>query len=106
MKDKLHTHRQNCADQQAPSPQPAPAAKAHAVSDGELAGIFFVISLLLTLVAMVLSPLEIDQWSIAAAAVALVTGLGGIYLAFSAWKEPLPEDLPEAPEGTAPEENN
>ena len=66
-------------------------------SDGKMSEIFFCISFACTLIAMVFSPLNQDNWSIAAAAVAVVTALGGIYLAFQAWKEPLPEDEPPAP---------
>jgi uncharacterized membrane protein YebE (DUF533 family) len=58
--------------------------------------IFFCIAFACTLVAMVFSPLNQDNWSMAAASVAVVTALGGIYLAFQAWKEPLPEDEPPA----------
>ncbi|WOC32004.1 MULTISPECIES: hypothetical protein [Caproicibacterium] len=73
-------------------------------SDGKMSEIFFCISFACTLIAMVFSPLNQDNWSIAAAAVAIVTALGGLYLAFQAWNEPLPEDAPPAPE-SAPRAN-
>ncbi|ARP50995.1 MULTISPECIES: hypothetical protein [Caproicibacterium] len=69
-------------------------------SDGKMSEIFFFISLGCTLLAMVSSPLEWDSWSIAAASVAVVTALGGIYLAFHAWEEPLPEDVPDKPDSS------
>lgn len=65
------------------------------ISDGRLSEVFFCVALAATLAAMVLSPLELDAFSVAAAAIAIVAGLGGIYLAFSAWHEPLDEDGPE-----------
>lgn len=61
-------------------------------SDGKMSEIFFCIALGCTLLAMVFSPLDQDSWSMAAAAIAVVTALGGIYLAFHAWNEPLPQD--------------
>lgn len=66
------------------------------LTDGKMSEIFFCIAFACTLVAMVFSPLNQDNWSMAAASVAVVTALGGIYLAFQAWKEPLPEDKPPA----------
>lgn len=62
------------------------------ISDGQLSEIFFCAALAATLIAMVFSPLELDAISVAAATVAIVAGLGGIYLAFCAWREPLDED--------------
>jgi len=67
-------------------------------SDGKMSEIFFCIAFGCTLVAMIFSPLDQDNLSMAAASVAIVTALGGIYLAFQAWKEPLPEDMPKPTE--------
>jgi hypothetical protein len=58
------------------------------MSDGRLALIFFEIGLVLTLISMVLGPFGITEWAIAAAAVACITAIGGMYLAFSSWDEP------------------
>ncbi len=58
------------------------------MSDGRLALIFFEVGLVLTLISMVLGPFGIADWSIAAAAVACITAIGGMYLAFSSWEEP------------------
>lgn len=78
------------------------------ISDGQLSEIFFCAALAATLIAMVFSPLELDAISVAAATVAIVAGLGGIYLAFCAWREPLDEDGSNSflPEGTDTDSDN
>ncbi|MCH3972646.1 MAG: hypothetical protein LKE53_07795 [Oscillospiraceae bacterium] len=63
-------------------------------TDGKMSEFFFFIAFGCTILAMIFSPLELESWSVASASVAIVTALGGIYLAFRAWKEPLPEDAP------------
>jgi Protein of unknown function (DUF1469). len=62
------------------------------MTDGKMAVSFFGIGLVLTLVSMVLGPFEITEWAIAAAIVACVLALAGMYLAFWSWNEP---DEPE-----------
>ena len=51
------------------------------LSDRQLSGIFFCVALAAALLAMIFSPLELDGASVAAAAVAIIVSLGGIYLA-------------------------
>lgn len=63
------------------------------MSDGKLAGLFFEIGMVLTLISMLLGPFGITNWALAAATIACFLALGGIYLAFSSWDEP---DEPEA----------
>ncbi len=62
------------------------------MSDGKLALIFFEVGLVLTLISMVLGPFSIADWAIASAAVACITAIGGMYLAFSSWDEPDEKD--------------
>ena len=68
------------------------------MSDGNLAGLFFEIGLVLTLVSMVLGPFEITNWALAAASIACFLALAGMYLAFSSWNEPDEQEALEEPQ--------
>ena len=57
-------------------------------SDEKLAYSFFGFGLALALAAMVLGPLNISNWSIAAGVTASFVALIGMYFAFQSWNEP------------------
>ena len=74
------------------------------LSDRQLSGIFFCIALAAALLAMIFSPLKLDALSVAAAVVAIVVSLGGIYLAAVSKRADAPggEDPPPPPGGNMP----
>ncbi len=74
------------------------------LSDRQLSGIFFCIALAAALLAMIFSPLKLDALSVAAAVVAIVVSLGGIYLAAVSQRADAPggEDPPPPPGGNMP----
>ena len=74
------------------------------MSDGKLAGLFFEIGMVLTVISMVLGPFDITNWSIASATIACFTALAGIYLAFGSWDEPdEPDEQEKLEEPQSPE---
>ncbi|WP_195984600.1 hypothetical protein [Clostridium sp. D33t1_170424_F3] len=72
------------------------------MTDHKLSFIFYEVGTILCLVAMVLGPAGIENWSVAASIVAVFLACTGIYLAFSSWTDsprgrPTPE--PEETDG-------
>lgn len=77
-------------------------------SDEKLAYSFFGFGLALALAAMVLGPLNISNWSIAAGVTASFVALIGMYFAFQSWNEPDPppeqvKQEPPAAENAGPD---
>ena len=68
------------------------------MSDGKLAGLFFEIGMVLTVISMVLGPFDITNWAVASATIACFTAIAGIYLAFGSWDEPDEVEEQEEPE--------
>ncbi|WP_050697310.1 hypothetical protein [Anaeromassilibacillus senegalensis] len=58
------------------------------MTDHKLSFIFYEVGTILCVVAMVLGPAGIENWSVAASIVAVFLACTGIYLAFSSWTVP------------------
>lgn len=59
------------------------------MTDHKLSFIFYEVGTILCVVAMVLGPAGIENWSVAASIVAVFLACTGIYLAFSSWAPPV-----------------
>ena len=71
------------------------------MNDGKLSGILFDVGFAAALAAMVLGPLEIDNWALTAGIIACCFALASIALGLQYWNDLEQEDgqhPPEAPE--------
>jgi hypothetical protein len=72
------------------------------MNDGTLSGILFDIGLVAALTAMILGPLEIDNWAITAGVIACCFALASIALGLQYWNEQEREDGETSPEAENP----
>ena len=68
------------------------------MNDGTLSRILFDIGFVATLTAMILGPLEIDNWAITAGVIACCFALASIALGLQYWNEQEQEDGENPPE--------
>ena len=68
------------------------------MNDGTLSSILFDIGFVAALAAMILGPLEIDNWAITAGVIACCFALASIALGLQYWKEQEQEDGEIPPE--------